>query len=379
LPSPRVLLVYAWRMVVAVVLGWLLLRLAAELDAPVVARALLLVVVLVYVVRLGHYALWPRTPSGDFSMAAALVAALVLQVFALVTWAFPAFFLALVGLRIEDALSLTELVPLLYVLFWMLRVSIADQPRLLAARHLLWFLVVLSLLVAGADAFGVDVTSDRVDPFYTTVAQVDAALLLAAAFQSAWARRIRVLEGMVFVAVFALTVSLTCSFIALGRGADSSSLLAFTVAGLAAGLVLVATGVVRQVAPDVLEGWGPRVVDRLVGDELMRHDWAVKYPRNRRRLAYDLRAERRDGNIRVGIKFSDSLTNPKLTPIEWDCAKKQGRSYVLAVVDFFGSEQQHVWYVRDPTATALPIERAIPTPPVRRVCIEPLAVDARLL
>jgi hypothetical protein len=155
-----------------------------------------------------------------------------------------------------------------------------------------------------------------------TVATVHAALLVAASFQSGWARRVLALEGMVFVAVGALASSLICSVFVLGKGTDSTSLLAFAVAGPAAGLLLVGFGVVRQLAPDLLQVWGPRAREQHVGEELARHDWAIKYAVNRRPFGYDLKAKRGKERPYILVKASVTFTtHTKLTPDQWKSHK----------------------------------------------------------
>jgi hypothetical protein len=278
-----------------------------------------------------------------------------------------------------------------YYVFWFVRLMIDPFPRVLAIQILVWFLLALYLIVG---TFGVDVQEKRVNSFYTTVAAADAALLIAASFQSGWARRVLALEGLVFVAVWALAVSLICCFVALGRGADSTVLFALTVVGPAAGIVLVGVGVVRQLAPDLLPAWGLGVTGQLVGEELGRHDWmVVKAWANRRPFRYSLKATRGEERLYVVVKEPPGSFAPlQLTPDEWRWANKHREYYVLAVVDFFGSDELRTWYVTDPTAPARPIERAIsdhvagaqrrrrPVPPeLPRAWLEPRAVEARLL
>lgn len=384
MPTIRELFGFVGRMAIAVAVTRLLLGLAAALDAPPAASGVLVGIVLVYVVWTGHCAAWPRTPSNDRPFMAGLMAglrgAVLLLVFAVVSSALLVRLLGFVGLPAETAL----IVLLMYLVFWMVRLSIADFPRVLQTQSLVWFLVVLYLMAGVAPAFGIDVREKRVDSFYTPVAAVDVALLIAAWSRSAWARRSLALEGLVFVAVLALVISLISCFVVLGRGADSNVLLGSTVIGPAAGIVLMGVGVVRQLAPDLLQVWGPRATEQLVGEELGRHGWVVVRPwTNRRPFGYDLKARRGKESLYVAVKSPAASFAPlELTPDEWQHAQKHGQSYVVAVVDFFGSDELRTWYVKDPAATASPIERAIPAPQLPklpRAWIEPHAVEARSL
>jgi hypothetical protein len=90
----------------------------------------------------------------------------------------------------------------------------------------------------------------NVEDFYSTVAQVVAALLIVAAFESTWAQRTRRRQALALVAVGYLIVGLCGALIVLARGTDSAALFAITVTGLALGLVFVAVAARLRVAPD---------------------------------------------------------------------------------------------------------------------------------
>ena len=116
-----------------------------------------------------------------------------------------------------------------------------------------------------------------------------------------------------------------------------------------------------------------------VAQDLQHHGWHVSYRGNQRGVGYDLEATRNGSTLRVEAKSSVGFTNPELTQTEWDAAQRHGEEFVLAVVDFFGSDEQHIWYVRNPAVTAVPVER--PTTAYRfiRADISPLAAEAEFL
>jgi hypothetical protein len=93
-----------------------------------------------------------------------------------------------------------------------------------------------------------------------------------------------------------------------------------------------------------------------VATDLQRHHWRVMYRGNQRRFGYDLEAARDTQTLRVEVKSSIGFTVPELSEAEWEAAQRHGPEYVLAVVDFYGSDRQEIWYVRDPAAAATPIE-----------------------
>lgn len=116
-----------------------------------------------------------------------------------------------------------------------------------------------------------------------------------------------------------------------------------------------------------------------VADELMQQGWHVTYRGNQRGFGYDLEGSRGPDVIRVEVKSSVGFTSPELLASEWDAAQQHGESYVLAVVDFYGSDQQEVWYVRDPANTAVPVERTTTVYRLLRNDVEPLRTDVDFL
>jgi hypothetical protein len=258
-------------------------------------------------------------------------------------------------------------------LFSVYRAAVEDFPRFRAARYLFWFVVAVHLLVLFSQ---VDVQQNQVAGFYAAMATVDAALLVAASFQTGWARGNQALEGMIFLAIVALSASLICSLVVLGRGAGNSVFLAYTVTGPAAGVMLVAYGAVHQLAPDLVQHLNPRPEEQHVGEELDRHGWTIKYPPPRS-LGYDLKARSGTARLYVLVKSSVTfITETHLTPYQWKSAETHGTSYVLAIVDFLDSDEPRTWYVSAPTGGHR--GGAVP-PPLLRAWLEPRAVDARLL
>lgn len=88
-----------------------------------------------------------------------------------------------------------------------------------------------------------------------------------------------------------------------------------------------------------------------VGKELQEHGWTVEYFGNQRGVGYDLRATRGDDTMYVEVKSSVGPCTPVLTEEEWSAAEKYGTDYVVAFIDFYGTENQVTGYARDPVAT----------------------------
>jgi hypothetical protein len=116
-----------------------------------------------------------------------------------------------------------------------------------------------------------------------------------------------------------------------------------------------------------------------VANELIANGWAVTYRGNPRGLGYDLEATRSQETMRVEVKSSFGFTYPELLDSEWEAAQQHGAEYVLAVVDFYGSEEQRSWYVRDPAGAAVPIERTTTIYRFVREDIASLATDVDVL
>lgn len=119
--------------------------------------------------------------------------------------------------------------------------------------------------------------------------------------------------------------------------------------------------------------------ERLVAEELVSHNWNVQYRGNQRRLGYDLEASRTGQTLYVEVKSSVSFTNPELSESEWLAGRRYGESYVLAIVDFYGSNEQRVWYVRDPVTNASAAGRSVSVFRLQRASIRPLATEAEFL
>lgn len=93
-----------------------------------------------------------------------------------------------------------------------------------------------------------------------------------------------------------------------------------------------------------------------VGTELQQYGWTVEYFGNQKKIGYDLRATGGGDTKYVEVKSSVGLCTPELTEDEWKAAEEQGAAYVVAFVDFFGSESQSINYVPNPVATANAIQ-----------------------
>lgn len=117
-----------------------------------------------------------------------------------------------------------------------------------------------------------------------------------------------------------------------------------------------------------------------VADDLASHGWRVAYRGRQTGVGYDLEADDESGaRLRVEVKSSVGFTTPELTESEWNAAQEHGEEYILAVVDFFGSPQQAIWYVRNPAATATPTERTTTIYRLPRATLEPVRTEAEFL
>ena len=123
-------------------------------------------------------------------------------------------------------------------------------------------------------------------------------------------------------------------------------------------------------------GVGAEIV---VARELEGCGWAVRYRANQRGLGYDLEATRGAQTLRVEVKSSVAFAELELQASEWRAAQEFGEQYVIAVVDFYGCEQRHVWYVRNPAANALPVERTIATYRFARADVAPVMTEVDFL
>lgn len=107
--------------------------------------------------------------------------------------------------------------------------------------------------------------------------------------------------------------------------------------------------------------------------------WTVRYRANQPGLGYDLEAIRDEQTLRVEVKSSIAFANLELRESEWRAALEYGDEYILAVVDFFGTVERRIWYVRDPATNAAPIERATLTYRFVRADVEPVRTDVEFL
>ena len=76
------------------------------------------------------------------------------------------------------------------------------------------------------------------------------------------------------------------------------------------------------------------------------------------------------------MKSSVGACTPELTDEEWRAAKEYGEEFILAVVDFYGSPGQRIYYVRNPAANLVPAERQTVMYRFSRQEVSALAVDA---
>ena len=91
-----------------------------------------------------------------------------------------------------------------------------------------------------------------------------------------------------------------------------------------------------------------------IAKDLQSCGWNVRYRANQAGLGYDLEATRDEQILRVEVKSSVAFTQLELQESEWEAAQIHQDNYVLAVVDFYGSPKQSIWYVRNPAVHALP-------------------------
>jgi hypothetical protein len=119
--------------------------------------------------------------------------------------------------------------------------------------------------------------------------------------------------------------------------------------------------------------------ERLVAEDLVANGWNVQYRGNQRGLGYDLEASRPGQTLHVEVKSSVGFTHPELTQAEWAAAQQHGDGCILAVVDFYGGDQQRIWYVRDPAGTGTVSQRTVAVFRLQRNSIEPLGTEADFL
>ena len=123
-------------------------------------------------------------------------------------------------------------------------------------------------------------------------------------------------------------------------------------------------------------GVGAEIV---IARDLQSCGWKVRYRANQPGLGYDLEATRDGQTLRVEVKSSIAFAELELQESEWKAAQNYGNLYVLAVVDFYGTAERRIWYVRDPAANAVPIERTSITYRFVRADVEPIKTDVEFL
>lgn len=116
-----------------------------------------------------------------------------------------------------------------------------------------------------------------------------------------------------------------------------------------------------------------------VARDLANHGWTVGYWGSRRGAGYDLEARRAEAHLRVEVKSSVGFCAPELTEEEWNAAQEYSDDFVLAVVDFFGSPEQQIFYLRNPAANVAPAERSVVIYRVPRGEVLPLSTTAEFL
>jgi hypothetical protein len=196
--------------------------------------------------RFVRWAVWAPPTAGSLVRGALITALLGL----LLAWA-----LLNAGVPPPTLYGAFLLAWLLYVLALEVRLALALHPLLRAGQTIVIFFVAMYLAAVAADSFGFThgVPDGQVTAFYSTVAQVDAALLVVAAVESAWARRSERHQALALGSVISLCASLAFALYVLGRGTDSTMSLFLTIAGLPPALVFLVVGAALRVAPELLE------------------------------------------------------------------------------------------------------------------------------
>lgn len=116
-----------------------------------------------------------------------------------------------------------------------------------------------------------------------------------------------------------------------------------------------------------------------VAADLARNGWEVFYRGSQAGVGYDLEAVQGSERLCVEVKSSVGFVTPELTESEWGAARAEADRYVLAIVDFYGSPSQALWYVRNPAVSVSPGERTATVYRLARAEIVPLATDAEFL
>ncbi|MBW8762483.1 MAG: DUF3883 domain-containing protein [Microbacterium sp.] len=85
--------------------------------------------------------------------------------------------------------------------------------------------------------------------------------------------------------------------------------------------------------------------------------WTVFYTAGQQGLGYDLRVESGHTILHIEVKSSVGFVRPVLTASEWKAANTLGESFILAVVDFVGSDRQTIHFVHHPARSMSALER----------------------
>ena len=117
----------------------------------------------------------------------------------------------------------------------------------------------------------------------------------------------------------------------------------------------------------------------LVAQDLIGQGWDVLYRGNQHGIGYDLEAKRDEQTLRLEVKSSVSFTHPEFQSSEWAAAQRYQDEFVLAVVDFYGSNDPRIWYVRNPAANTTPAERNLVVYRLGRAELQTLSTDADFL
>ena len=117
----------------------------------------------------------------------------------------------------------------------------------------------------------------------------------------------------------------------------------------------------------------------LVAQDLIDQGWDVLYRGNQHGIGYDLEAKRDEQTLRLEVKSSVAFTHPELQSSEWDAAQLYQDEFMLAVVDFYGSDEPRIWYVRNPAANTTPAEHNLVVYRLSRADLQPLSTDADFL
>ena len=119
--------------------------------------------------------------------------------------------------------------------------------------------------------------------------------------------------------------------------------------------------------------------ERAVASQLTELGWTVAYRGNQARVGFDLEARKDADRLSVEVKSSVGFCTPELTEAEWGAAQSLGDQYVLAVVDFYGSENQSIWYVRNPASMVTAAEILVTKHRLPRADLQSLSTEADFL